>query len=74
TEQGELERRQDGVDKRVAHLHLTATSRRRIAEVRELEAGVLAEALRALTDGELDALGSALSALGSLERAVRDGG
>ncbi|MEU9578459.1 MarR family winged helix-turn-helix transcriptional regulator [Streptomyces chilikensis] len=74
TDQGELERRQDGADKRIAHLHLTGTSRRRIAEVRALEAGVLAEALHALTDGELDALGSALSALVSLERAVRHGG
>ncbi|MGW0928041.1 MarR family winged helix-turn-helix transcriptional regulator [Streptomyces sp. NPDC002644] len=74
TEQGELERRQDGVDKRIAHLHLTETSRRRIAEVRELETGVLGEALHALTDGELDALGSALGALAALERAVRDGG
>ncbi|MFE5208960.1 MarR family winged helix-turn-helix transcriptional regulator [Streptomyces sp. NPDC056600] len=74
TEQGELERRQDGADRRIAHLHLTATSRRRIADVRELETGVLAEALLTLTDGELDALGSALSALGSLQRAVRDDG
>ncbi|MFH8800703.1 MarR family winged helix-turn-helix transcriptional regulator [Streptomyces sp. NPDC017936] len=71
TEQGELERRQDSTDKRVAHLYLTATSRRRIAEVRDLETAFLSEALLSLTDGEMDALGSALGALTSLTRRLR---
>ncbi|CAL9448278.1 MarR family winged helix-turn-helix transcriptional regulator [Streptomyces pilosus] len=66
TERGELERRQDEADKRVAHLYLTATSRRRIAEVRALEERLLGEALRSVTDGEMDALGSALGALKAL--------
>ncbi|MEU1080048.1 MarR family winged helix-turn-helix transcriptional regulator [Streptomyces sp. NPDC005908] len=35
-ERGELERRQDAADKRIAHLHLTTVSRRRIAEMRAL--------------------------------------
>lgn len=68
TERGDLERRQDSADKRVAHLYLTEISRRRLAEVRDLETAYLAEALLALTDGELDALGSALGALTSLTR------
>ncbi|MER6348112.1 MarR family winged helix-turn-helix transcriptional regulator [Streptomyces sp. NPDC001595] len=68
TERGLLERRPDSDDKRVAHLHLTATSRRRLAEVRALETSHLAEALASLTDGELDALGSATGALTSLAR------
>ncbi|MFD7459838.1 MULTISPECIES: MarR family winged helix-turn-helix transcriptional regulator [unclassified Streptomyces] len=68
TEQQLLERRQDSADKRVAHLHLTATSRRRLAEVRALEEAHLGEALAALTDGEMDALGSATGALKSLAR------
>jgi DNA-binding MarR family transcriptional regulator len=66
TERGLLERRADGTDKRVAHLHLTATSRQRLAEVRELEATYLRQALMSLTEGEKDALGSALGALDSL--------
>ncbi|MFF3346851.1 MarR family winged helix-turn-helix transcriptional regulator [Streptomyces sp. NPDC002779] len=66
TERGLLERRPDGTDKRVAHLHLTATSRQRLAEVRELEATYLRQALMSLTEGEKDALGSALGALNSL--------
>ncbi len=66
TERGELERRQDGADKRIAHLHLTATSRRRIAEVRALEERLIGQALRSVTDGEMDALGSALGALKAL--------
>ncbi|MFJ4621293.1 MarR family winged helix-turn-helix transcriptional regulator [Streptomyces sp. NPDC088812] len=68
TAQGLLERRQDSADKRVAHLYPTATARRRLAEVRDLETAYLAEALDALTDGEMDALGSALGALTSLTR------
>jgi DNA-binding MarR family transcriptional regulator len=68
TEQRMLERRQDSADKRVAHLYLTETSRHRLAEVRELEEAHLTEALAALTDGELDALGSATGALVSLAR------
>ncbi|MFF4590203.1 MarR family winged helix-turn-helix transcriptional regulator [Streptomyces sp. NPDC001388] len=71
TEAGDLERRRDSADKRVAHLYLTATSRTRLAEVRDLETAYLAEALQALTDGELDALGSALGALTSLTRHLR---
>ncbi|MGW5639248.1 MarR family winged helix-turn-helix transcriptional regulator [Streptomyces sp. NPDC003832] len=66
TERGLLERRQDGTDKRVAHLHLTAASRGRLAEVRELEAGYVREALLSLTEGERGALGSALDALDAL--------
>ncbi|MGX1274078.1 MarR family winged helix-turn-helix transcriptional regulator [Streptomyces phaeoluteigriseus] len=68
TERGMLERRQDSTDKRVAHLYPTATSRRRLAEVRDLETGYLSEALLSLTDGEMDALGSAIGALISLTR------
>ncbi|MEU3948286.1 MarR family transcriptional regulator [Streptomyces sp. NPDC029526] len=68
TERGELERRQDGTDRRIARLHLTATARQRIAEVTALERGYLGEALRTLTEGEMDALGSAIGALNSLTR------
>ncbi|WP_426567587.1 MarR family winged helix-turn-helix transcriptional regulator [Streptomyces canus] len=68
TERGELERRRDSSDKRVAHLYLTATARRRLGEVRDLETAFLSEALLSLTDGEMDALGSALGALTSLTR------
>jgi DNA-binding MarR family transcriptional regulator len=67
-ERGELERRQDPADKRVAHLHLTEVSRQRIAEVRALEELHLGRALVAVTDGEMDALGSALGALKALTR------
>ncbi|MHA5048159.1 MarR family winged helix-turn-helix transcriptional regulator [Streptomyces sp. SD15] len=68
TERGLLERRQDSVDKRVAHLHLTATARRRLTEVRHLETVHIRQALMSLTDGEMDALGSAVGALTSLTR------
>jgi DNA-binding MarR family transcriptional regulator len=68
TEQGLLERRQDASDKRVAHLHLTPVARQRLVEVRQLMAGHVVGALRALTEGELDALGSALGALNALGR------
>ncbi|GAB2816469.1 MarR family winged helix-turn-helix transcriptional regulator [Streptomyces chlorus] len=68
TERGELERRQDGVDKRIAHLHLTESSRQRIAEVTALEESHLGQAMLSLTDGELDALGSAVGALKLLTR------
>ncbi|MGC3001527.1 MarR family winged helix-turn-helix transcriptional regulator [Streptomyces sp. G35A] len=68
TERGELERRQDPADKRVARLHLTGVSRQRIAEVRALEELHLGRALVAITDGEMDALGSALGALKALTR------
>lgn len=68
TERGELERRQDDTDKRVAHLHLTESSRRRIAEVRALEESHLGQAILSLTDGEMDALGSAVGALKALTR------
>ncbi|MFV0137380.1 MarR family winged helix-turn-helix transcriptional regulator [Streptomyces sp. HMX87] len=66
TERGDLERRQDSADKRIAHLHLTDRSRRRLAEVRELETAFLRHALASLTEGEKDALGSALGALQAL--------
>ncbi|MFI6103306.1 MarR family winged helix-turn-helix transcriptional regulator [Streptomyces sp. NPDC051310] len=68
TEQGLLERRRDARDKRVAHLHPTDTARSRLAEVGDLKAGYVGEALESLTDGERDALGSALGALQSLTR------
>ncbi|MFD8590206.1 MarR family winged helix-turn-helix transcriptional regulator [Streptomyces sp. NPDC059637] len=68
TERGELERRQDSADKRVAHLHTTELSRQRIAEVRDLEEHHLGRALLSLTDGETDALGSAVGALKALTR------
>jgi DNA-binding MarR family transcriptional regulator len=68
TERGLLERVQDRDDKRVAHLRLTATARRDLAAIAELTSGYVAEALPFLTDGELDALGSALGALRSLAR------
>ncbi|MEU9559719.1 MarR family winged helix-turn-helix transcriptional regulator [Streptomyces fumanus] len=68
TEQGLLQRRQDPSDRRVAHLHLTPTSRQALTEVEGLMSAHLSRALRALTDGELDALGSALGALDSLDR------
>ncbi|TWD21485.1 hypothetical protein FB570_106193 [Streptomyces sp. T12] len=70
-ERGELERRQDAADKRIAHLHLTAVSRRRIAEMRVLVERLLDEALLSVTDGEMDALGSALGALGALTDHLR---
>ncbi|MFJ9718583.1 MarR family transcriptional regulator [Streptomyces sp. NPDC101213] len=41
---GMLERRQDSTDGRVARRYPTATSRRRLAEVRGLETGCLSEA------------------------------
>lgn len=66
TEQGLLERRQDPADKRVAHLHLTSTSRQQLAEVQHLMGSLVAEALRTMTEGELGALGSALTALEAL--------
>jgi len=68
TERGELERRQDPADKRIAHLHLTAASRQRIAEVSALEQGHLERAMLSLTEGEVDALGSAVGALKALTR------
>ncbi|KAA6212030.1 MarR family transcriptional regulator [Streptomyces albofaciens JCM 4342] len=66
TEQGLLERRQDGADKRIAHLHLTSTARHRLGEVKQLMGDNVRQVLRAMTDGELDALGSALGALRTL--------
>ncbi|MGW7054766.1 MarR family winged helix-turn-helix transcriptional regulator [Streptomyces sp. NPDC054887] len=68
TGRGLIERRQDASDKRIAHLHLTPKARQEIAEVRRLEGAHIARALRCLTDGEMDALGSALGALTSLTR------
>ncbi|MCG0067063.1 MarR family winged helix-turn-helix transcriptional regulator [Streptomyces tricolor] len=66
TEEGLLERRQDSADKRVARLYPTAVARRRLGEVRALQVSHLTEALLSLTEGEMDALGSALGALHSL--------
>ncbi|WEV24221.1 MarR family transcriptional regulator [Streptomyces sp. 71268] len=66
TEQGLLERRQGGADKRVAHLFLTPTARQQLGEVTQLMGERAAQALRTMTDGELDALGSALGSLQSL--------
>lgn len=68
--QGLLERRQDPADKRIAHLHLTAEARTRIAAVEALMAGYVADAMHALTDGDLDAIGSALGALQGLARHI----
>ncbi|MEU6287856.1 MarR family winged helix-turn-helix transcriptional regulator [Streptomyces sp. NPDC046988] len=68
TERGDLERRQDSADKRVAHLHLTAMARRRVSEVRELETVFIRHALTSLTEGQQGALGSALDALDALAR------
>lgn len=68
TERGDLERRQDGADKRIAHLHLTASSRQRIAEVSALERSHLGLAMLSLTEGEMGALGSAVGALKALTR------
>ncbi|MET9322837.1 MarR family transcriptional regulator [Streptomyces sp. NPDC003038] len=68
--QGLLERRQDEADKRVAHLHLTAEARRRLDEFGNLVEGYLVEALHTLTDGDLDAIGSALGALRGLARRI----
>ncbi|UQA90582.1 MarR family winged helix-turn-helix transcriptional regulator [Streptomyces halobius] len=68
--QGLLERRQDPADKRVAHLHLTPEARHRLTVVGDLIDGYVIEALYALTDGDLDALGSALGALQGLARHI----
>ncbi|MEU3661115.1 MarR family transcriptional regulator [Streptomyces sp. NPDC032940] len=68
TERGDLERRQDSADKRIAHLHLTAMARERVAEVRELETAFIRQALTSLTEGEQGALGSAVGALEALAR------
>ncbi|MGW3464827.1 MarR family transcriptional regulator, partial [Streptomyces olivaceoviridis] len=65
------ERRQDSTDKRVVRLHPTAVARRRLGEVRALQVSHLTEALLSLTEGEMDALGSALGALHSLTRGLR---
>lgn len=71
TEQGLLERRQDSTDKRVARLYPTAVARQRLGEVRALQASHLTDALLSLTEGEMDALGSALGALRSLAHGLR---
>ncbi|MFB7578885.1 MarR family winged helix-turn-helix transcriptional regulator [Streptomyces hydrogenans] len=66
TEQELLERRQDPADRRIAHLHLTPAAQRRLGEVKQLMGDRAAQILRTMTDGELDALGSALGSLQSL--------
>jgi DNA-binding MarR family transcriptional regulator len=67
-EQGLLERRPDPADKRVVHLHLTPTARQRLTEVEDAMAVHVARALRAMTEGERAALGSAVGALSALSR------
>ncbi|MGY0020324.1 MarR family winged helix-turn-helix transcriptional regulator [Streptomyces sp. cg35] len=71
TRSGLLDRRCDPADRRVAHLHTTAVARERIAEAEGIARRHLAEALRHLTGGELDALGSALGALNALDSLLR---
>ncbi|UFQ17713.1 MULTISPECIES: MarR family winged helix-turn-helix transcriptional regulator [Streptomyces] len=68
--QGLLERGQDPADKRIARLRLTAEARRRLDQAAHLMDGYLIEALHALTDGDLDAIGSALGALRGLARHI----
>ncbi|MFF8382368.1 MarR family winged helix-turn-helix transcriptional regulator [Streptomyces kanasensis] len=68
TDAGLLERRRDTADKRVARLYPTPRARRELTEVRRLRGAHLAGALHLLTDGEMDALGSAVGALTSLAR------
>ncbi|MFG2470318.1 MarR family winged helix-turn-helix transcriptional regulator [Streptomyces canus] len=72
TEAGLLERHRDDTDRRVAHLRVTAKARQRIAQAEDVAARQLAAALRTLTDGDRDALGSALGALEALTRRLRD--
>lgn len=74
TGRGLLERRQDDADKRIVRLHLTPTARRELAEVRRIENAHLTRAIRALTEGEMDALGSAVGALTSLTRHLHSAG
>ncbi|MDN3294935.1 MarR family transcriptional regulator [Streptomyces ficellus] len=68
TEQDLLERRQDPSDKRIAHLHLTALAKQRIAEADRVMGTHIAEALGALTDTQRHALGSAVDALHAMAR------
>ncbi|OEJ93216.1 MarR family winged helix-turn-helix transcriptional regulator [Streptomyces thermolilacinus] len=70
TEAGLLERRRDPADKRIAHLHPTPRARRELADVQRLRTAHLTRALHLLTDGEMDALGSAVGALTSLARHI----
>lgn len=72
TEAGLLERHQGDTDKRVARLCATAKARQRIREVESFAAAQLASALHTLTDGDRDALGSALGALEALTQRLRD--
>ncbi|GLW59460.1 MarR family transcriptional regulator [Kitasatospora phosalacinea] len=74
TEKGLLERRQDADDKRVAHLHPTPLAASRLAEARAIKTAHLTRLLATLTDGEQDALGSALGALNSLARRPHSAG
>ncbi|MEH0580373.1 hypothetical protein QBA54_39370 [Streptomyces sp. B21-108] len=67
-----MERHQDDTDKRVAHLRVTAKARQRIRQAEDVAARQLVAALRTLTDGDRDALGSALGALEALTRRLRD--
>ncbi|MDJ0385271.1 MarR family transcriptional regulator [Streptomyces sp. G-G2] len=64
--EGLLERRQDTADKRVAHLHLTPEALRRVAAIERLVQGYVTEALRTLSDGDVAAIGSVVSALATL--------
>ncbi len=72
TDAGLLERHRDNADKRVAHLRVTAEARQRIRQAEDVAARQLAAALRTLTDGDRDALGSALGALEALTRRLRE--
>ena len=74
TDQGLLERRQDAGDKRVAHLHPTPLAASRLAEARAIKTAHLTRLLATLTDGEQDALGSALGALNALARHLHSAG
>ncbi|MER7673217.1 MarR family transcriptional regulator [Kitasatospora sp. NPDC096128] len=69
-DEGLLERRQDGADKRIAHLHLTTEALRRVAVLEHLVQGYVADALRHLSDGDIAAIGSVLSALATLPNRI----
>ncbi|KUN59602.1 MarR family transcriptional regulator [Streptomyces griseorubiginosus] len=72
TDAGLLERHQDGTDKRVARLCVTAMARQRIGEAEGIATRHLSSALRTLTDGDLEALGAALGALEALAQHLAD--
>lgn len=59
-EQGLVERRPDPTDRRAYRLHLTPDAGPRLAAIREVTAGIRAEALRGLSPEEAALLASAL--------------